>query len=153
MRKIYVSSVAIFCFAVFLISCSVSRNQTPSRIGLVQLKNYSLVNNNTLQDTSYMAIQNETTFTNTFTASAGTDKLDLYGKTAVAIVLKNSALLQFDSADYIGANVNVYVQSCNSASQPNCTTGKLFLATIPKVGSAKTVHFFVNNNKRSSVQL
>jgi hypothetical protein len=149
MRRTYLA-ITIFSFAVFLFSCSVSRNQTPSRIGLVPLKNYSLANNNTLQDTSYMAIQNEATFANTFT---GPEKLDLYGKTAVAIVLTNPASLQFDSAEYSGSNVNVYAQSCSTATQPPCVTGKVFLATIPKVGGAKTVHFFINNNKRSSVQL
>jgi hypothetical protein len=153
MRKRDVLSATIFCLAFFLLSCSVSRNQTPSRIGLVQLKDYSFVNNNTAQDTSYLAIQNEATFANTFISTSGTGKLDLYGKTAVAIVLKNSASLQFDSADYLGVNVNVYAQSCTTSTQSNCSTGNVFLATIPKVGNAKTVHFFIDNRKRGSVQL
>ena len=140
----------VIIFASVILSCSVSRNQTPSRIGLVPMKNYSLVNNNTVQDTTYMAIQNTTVFSNTFT---GPETLDLYGKTAVAIVLKNPASLQFDSADYVGTNVNVYATTCNPATEPNCSTGQVFLATVPKVGNAKTVHFFINNVRRSSVQL
>jgi len=150
MRKTYLQAVAILSFAFLLFSCSSSRNQTPSRIGLVPLKNYSLVNDNPPQDTTYMAIQNETEFANTFT---GTEKLDLYGKTAVAIVLKNAASLQFDSAGYIGSTVNVYAQTCSATAQPQCATSKVFLATVPKVGSARTVQFFINNNKRGSVKL
>ncbi|RYZ28905.1 MAG: hypothetical protein EOO10_08000 [Chitinophagaceae bacterium] len=150
MIKTHLKAIATLSFAFFLFSCSISRNQTPSRIGLVALKNYSLVNPNSVQDTAYMAIQNETDFSSTFT---GAEKLDLYGKTAVAIILKNDASLKFDSADYIGSSVNVYAQTCSAASQPQCATGKVFLATIPKVGSAKTVHFFINNNKLGSIKL
>jgi hypothetical protein len=150
MRK---TGLAFFCSLLlvhFLFSCSVLQNKTPNRIGLVTLRQYSLVNKNLLQDTTYMVIKSKTEFTNTFVATSGTNKPDLYGKTAVAIVLKNSSSLQFDSAEYIGTRINVYARTC-SPSNEGCNPGNVFLATIPKVVDAKSVQFFINNNSRSTV--
>jgi len=86
MRKTRLSSFYCLTNIIAFASCSVIQNNTLSRIGLVPLGPYSLVNKNLAQDTTYMVIQNESEFGNTFVVPAGTNKPDLYGKTAVAIV-------------------------------------------------------------------
>ena len=153
MRKPALSSFSFLAIIIVFAACSVVQSKTPNRIGLVPLGQYSLVNKNLAQDTSYMVIQNEAEFGNTFVTSAGTHKPDLSGKTAVAIVVKNASSLQFDSADYVGTRINVYAKTCSPGSNATCNSGNVFLATIPKVGSAKSVQFFINNSSRGTVSL
>ena len=145
--------VTILCsVGLFLLSCSASRSHSAAPIGLVQLGQYLLVNNNTTQDTLFKATRDQADFTSTFAPKNSAEKLDLYGKIAVAIVVKNPSALYFERAESFGSKLHVYARSCET-SQPNCSTGTVFLATIPNVSDAKSVHFFINNYNSGQVQL
>ena len=152
MRKTIFLLFTITTLVLFICSCTTSKNQTANRIGLVAVNGYTLRNQEISQDTTFILARNESELSNQFTAT-GTEKLDMYGKTAVAIALKNPAALQFDGADFSGDRIRVYVKTCEAATQPNCLPGKIFLATVPKVGSAKSVQFYINNHLSGQVQL
>jgi hypothetical protein len=154
MRKYLLLQLAVVSSLFIFIACSVTRNQTPSVVGLVPLQGYSAVGNKTVQDTTYMAIQNENDFANAFSSStAGVKKPDFNSQIVVALLLKSPASMRFQGADYIGSQINIRLQSCNAPTLPDCNTSSLFLATIPKVGNGKRVQFIIDSTARGNVNL
>lgn len=153
MRK-YLSPLAVISSLIIFISCSATRNQTPSVIGLVPLQGYSTVGNKSVQDTTYMAIQNEIDFANAFSPmTASVKKPDFNGQIVVALLLKSPASMRFQGADFIGSQINIRIQSCKAPALPDCNTSSLFLATIPKVGSSKRVQFIIDSTASGNVTL
>ena len=140
-------------FILTQISCSTSRSKVPSRIGITPLQHYSLADNNNVQDTTYKVFRTDEEFTKTFiTFSTGAKKPGFSGQIAVAILSKNPSSLRFQRAEHSGPRINIYAQSCTTA-QPNCITGTVFLATVPKVSNAKSVQFFIDSGVKSIVEL
>ncbi|HUC80787.1 MAG TPA: hypothetical protein VMR70_07715 [Flavisolibacter sp.] len=144
-------SLIIALVASFLLSCSASRNATLSTIGLVPLADYTITNN-AVKDTVYRVVRNDADFDALVRAtSANAKRPGFDGQMVVALFTEAPSSLQFVQAGFMGKNVQVYLASCNAA-QP-CSTGKVFLATIPKVGSAKRIQFFINNETKATVEL
>lgn len=146
------SHTLIFVLAAsFLVACSASRNATLSTIGLVPLADYTTTNI-TVKDTAYRVVPNDTDFDALVRAtSANAKRPGFDGQMVVALFTEAPSSLQFVQAGFMGKNVQVYLASCNAA-QP-CSTSKVFLATIPKVGSAKRVQFFINNETKATIDL
>lgn len=135
-----------------LIACSTTMSSAPSPIGLVPLTSYTKINEPNSNDTAYHVIQNEETFAANFKASsADAKKPGFTGQMVVAMLTPQPSLLQFEKAETVGTRINVYLRSCTAAA--TCTSSNFFLATIPKVGNARSVQFFVNNTGRSIVSL
>jgi hypothetical protein len=143
--------LAAIC-SLFFIACSTGRNSSPSRIGIVPLSQYSLAAGQTVTDTTYKVFTNEADFNATI-VSSGMDirRPDFNGQTAIAILLPFSSAMQFDSAEVVNRSIYVYAWSCTPASSPNCTTGSLFVASVPKVGSATKIQFFINGISRRTI--
>lgn len=136
---------------VCLYSCVSSRNAEPSRIGVLPLLHYSLSNAQLLNDTTYRVSRTSEEFSADFASSISNSRRpDFSSQMVVAVLLKdaNRAGLHFDKAEIVGRTINIYMQSCTSPNEPTCMTGSLVMATIPKVGNANKVAFFVNGNSR-----
>jgi hypothetical protein len=154
MKKACPVSALILLVGCFLFSCSASRNQTASAIGLVPLSDYAIVNNNTVDDTTYRVTQSEANFISAVkTISANAKKPSFDGQVVIALFTKPSSALQFEKSEFTGNRVHVYLRSCIPSSQPDCSSNRLFMATIPKVGNARRVQFFVNNEAKAIVDL
>jgi hypothetical protein len=153
MKQTSTASLLLLFSACLLFACSASRNQMHSAIGLVPLSNYETVNDDLAEDTAYHVFQNDASFAAVVRATAGDAKKPSFnGQMAVAMLTKLPSLLQFERAEFTGNRIHVYLQSC-STSQPGCSTSKLFLATVPRVGNARSVQFFVNNEPKAPINL
>lgn len=135
-----------------LIACSTTMSSAPTPIGLVPLTSYTKINEPNSDDTAYHVIQNEETFAANFRASsADAKKPGFTGQMVVAMLTPQPSLLQFERAEKVGTRIHVYLRSCTAA--PACTSSNFFLATIPKVGNARLVQFFVNNEAKATIEL
>jgi hypothetical protein len=154
MSKAFLRNFFFLSIGCHLLACSASRNQAPSAIGLVPLSNYETVNDDITEDTTYHVFQNDAGLAAVVRAT-GTDakKPSFNGQIAVALFTKAPSLLQFERAGFIGDQIHVYIRSCTPSSQPGCNTNKVFLATLPKVGNARSVQFFVNSEAKAIVDL
>lgn len=54
-------------------------------------------------------------------------------------------------AEVAGKTVNVYAQNCQRDADSTCEKSAVVMAAIPKVGSARRIQFFVNNQPREIV--
>ena len=138
-------------FIIAVLSCVSSRNAEPSRIGIVPLHQFKANEASLNADTLYKVTRNAEEFDASFTSLVGTNtRPDFHAQMAVAMLLKNAttAGLQFEKAEVEGSTVNIYLRSCAGTATENCLKGNALIATIPKVGSAKKVRFFVNNSTR-----
>jgi hypothetical protein len=137
-----------------LVSCASGRNAAPAQIGISPLEPYRPNTSQSVTDTIYKVVTSQEDFNNSFVAVTGTAKQPAFnGQTVVAVLLKDASSLRFERAEFTGPTINVYVQSCNAATTSDCRSGTLFLAAIPKVGSAKRVQFFVNGSNRRTMSL
>ena len=147
-------SVLVLSTVIFLLfACSSSRQASPSRIGLVPLGAYSFQGDDLVMDTVYRIIQNEDLFNAGFSAAnASARRPGFDGQMVVAIIMKTAPAtpLRFTGADVSGNVVNVYAQPCTG---DDCENSRAVLATIPKVGNARTVQFFVNGERKASLSL
>ena len=144
MRKIFTSLLPVVIFLD--LACTVNRHITPSSIGLVRLQGFSPAIQTNIQDTMFQVYRNDAEFASAFTASsASTKKPDFNGQMAIAVITKAASSIFFDKAEVAGNTVNLYLQSCTPSVQSPCQPGNLFLATIPKVGSAKNIAFYVDS--------
>ena len=137
---------------LLLFSCGTVQNQTPSRIGLSPLPNYSPAPGRFTTDTTFSVYKASADFSGDFSpAAAETRRPDFNGQMVVAMVVRNAAqtALQFDRAEVVGKTINVYAQTCRSQ---DCPAGPALVATIPKVSEATTVRFFINGESRSEVR-
>ena len=147
---------AALCFSAVVIlfgSCASGRNAAPIKIGITHLAQYSLNRDRPVTDTTYKVVTTEGEFNNFFSAPAGSARPSFNGQTAIAIMLKEASTLRFGKAEFIGPTINVYAESCNPGTAPDCRQGTLFLATIPKAGNAKRVQFFINGSSRHTISL
>jgi hypothetical protein len=138
---------------VLLFSCGTVQNQTPSRIGLSPLQNYSPAPGHFTTDTTFSVYKTSADFSGDFSpAAAEARHPDFNGQMVMAIVVRSAAqpALQFDRAEVAGKTINVYAQTCGSQK---CPAGPALLATIPRVGDARAVRFFINGENRREVQL
>ena len=151
MRKLSFCLLVVFSLQM---ACTVSRNSTPSSIGIVPLQGFSARGQISLQDTVLKVYRNDAEFESAFNASpATTKKPDFYGQMAVAVMTTVSSTMEFVKAETAGNKVNIYLESCTPSTQTSCQSGNLFLAAIPKVGSAKTVVLYIDNKNRRTVNL
>lgn len=149
-----IGSLLVACGSL-LVACGSTRNLTPSVIGIVPLTSYSRINSADISDTTYHVIQNEETFSANFRASsADAKKPGFNGQMVVALLTPQPSLLQFDRADHSGPRINIYLRTCTPASSlPACNSSNFFLATIPKVGDARSVQFYIDNTSKRIVDL
>ncbi|HEY1021441.1 MAG TPA: hypothetical protein VGE06_03980 [Flavisolibacter sp.] len=141
--------MAVFAFLQY--ACSSTRQTVPSPIGLLPLDAYEYSGSILATDTVYRIIRNDADFDAAFQASsASVRRPAFYGQTVVAILLKTtpSVPLQFSRAEKQGKVVNVYAQTCSG-----CSSSRVVLATIPNVGDARSVRFFVNGEPRTTLGL
>lgn len=144
-------SLLIAVFAVVQFACSTTRQTIPSPIGLLPLDGYEYSASTLATDTVYRIIRNEADFDAAFrAASASVRRPAFQGQTVVAFLLKTapSMPLQFSRAEKQGKVVNVYAQTCSG-----CSGGRAVLATIPNVGDARSVRFFVNGELKTNLDL
>lgn len=150
--KVFCASRTLLGFVLLLAGCEASRPSSPSPIGLVPLLNYSATT--AAPDTAYRVVRTDHELNALMTPAAGVVRPDFGGQVAVAIVLPEAAGqgLKFLRAEYVGTRVHVYAETCASGDA-GCTANRLVAATVPKVGSARTVAFFVNGTVRNEVKL
>jgi hypothetical protein len=134
-------------------ACTSSRMKNLSSIGIVPLLQYSARNLSLKSDTTYQVIQDTLTFRASFTAAARARKPNFDGQVVVAILTKQlpSQAFRFTRAEVAGKTINVYAQNCQRDTDSTCEKNSIVLAAIPKVGNARSVHFFVNNEPREVV--
>jgi hypothetical protein len=152
MNTLFYRNFAALLFSFFLFSCTAQRNSTPSAIGLVPLQDYRYAMNSLPTDTVYSIYKSEETFNSQFAASsAAVRRPGFDGQWVVAIVLptETATPLRFERAEVVGKTVNVYAQTCTDAA---CRNSPAILATIPKVGSALAVRFFINGEQKKAVE-
>ena len=142
----------VFLF-VLLFSCSASRKAVPSQIGLLPLDGYSYNYSGTesVTDTVFRVIQDEAGFNASFQTNYSTVRRPAFnGQTVVAIVMKSmpATPLHFSRAEVVGKAINVYAQPCTT-----CNRSNVVAATIPNVGNAQTVRFFINGERKASLKL
>ncbi|GAA4737324.1 hypothetical protein GCM10023229_15080 [Flavisolibacter ginsenosidimutans] len=127
--------------------------KNPSAIGIVPLLQYSAQNVSVKADTTYQVIQDATTFHASFAASSTARKPNFDGQMVVTILTKQlpSQAFRFTRAEVAGKTVNVYAQSCQRDADSTCEKSSVVMAAIPKVGSARSVQFFVNNQPKELV--
>lgn len=145
--------LSILPLFVLLFSCSASRKAVASQIGLLPLDGYSYNYSNSEReaDTLFRVIRDEALFNNSFHTSNSTARRPAFsGQTVVAIVMKSTPAipLRFSRAEVVGKEVNVYTQPCTA-----CGNSKVLAATIPNVGNAHTIRFFINGENKASLRL
>jgi hypothetical protein len=154
MQKIFnlLNAMAMLFFTSLLFACSSSRTATSSQIGLLPLESYNYTGESLTADTMYRVIRSEDVFTANFNAAdAAARKPGFSGQTVVAILMKAAATpLKFTRAEVAGRIINVYAQTCSGA---DCPSRSAVLATIPKVGSARAVQFFINGESKARLDL
>lgn len=141
----------IAVFALLQYACSSTRQTVASPIGLLPLDAYEYSGSILAADTVYRIIRNDADFDATFKAvSASVRRPAFNGQTVVSILLKTapSVPLQFSRAENQGKVVNVYAQTCSG-----CSNSRAVLATIPNVGDARSIRFFVNGELKTSLNL
>ena len=149
MKKTYVTAFALTTVFIYLLSCSGTRSRTPSAIGLLPLEGYQPAPTVLTTDTSYRVFRSEEAFNRNFAATAqGTRRPAFEGQAVVAILLKAAPAvpLRFERAEVVGTAIHVFAQAC---TQPDCIAGQAVLATIPNVGRAREVQFFVDGRSVS----
>ena len=135
---------------LFIISCGSQRTQQPSAIAIMPLLGYEAMKGPSA-DTTYQLYRTEEIFAGDFrSTSNGTRKPDM-GQMIVSVQLKNSTSMHYERAEYIGSRINVFLKTCAASMESNCRTGSSFLATIPRVGNARSVQFHINGEARSIV--
>ncbi|MDQ3277361.1 MAG: hypothetical protein M3Q06_03485, partial [Bacteroidota bacterium] len=114
---------------------------------------YDFIGSEPAADTVYRVIRSEAVFNEIFRATdASARRPGFSGQTVVAILLKEAPAipLQFTKAEVAGYIIHVYAQPCSSN---NCGSSRVVLATIPNVGSARSVRFFVGGESKAVVTL
>lgn len=138
--------------SAFLLSCGTVRYAAPFQIGLSPLEEYRPTSASMQEDTAFMVFKNEQAFNTSFSStSASARQPGFNGQMVVTIVFKNAAVtpLRFEKAEVSGNTINVYTVSCEAG----CKSGQALLATIPKVGNASGLQYFVNGEKKKYVAL
>jgi hypothetical protein len=151
--KYILPSLAFFALSIFFFSCSSMQTSTPSAIGILPLGQYNYSTVSSPADTLYKVIRTAEEFRASFAqTTAEARQPDFSGQMVIAIIVNEAAgnPLQFEKAETVGTTVNVYARSCEG---PDCNRGQAVLATIPRVGNARNVRFFVNGESRGQVYL
>jgi hypothetical protein len=153
MKKNTIFCVAFVALLLSFFSCSTVKNTAPTRIGLLPLDNYEYRQERT--DTVYSIVQTDAEFNQKFRSAGGPVRTPAFtGQVVVAILLKDgSSPLRLEKAEVVGNTVHVYAQTCPKPDCDKMPTPLTCMATIPKVGNAKTVLFFVNGERKSTVEL
>lgn len=103
-------------------------------------------------DTTYKVIQNDAAFHQAFGLAAGeTPRNPSFNTQMVVAILFRDGFgrsLLFERAEFNGPVINIHARSCTGGQ--GCG---IPVATIPKVGSAKTVRFFIDGNNTGRVDL
>ncbi len=152
-RRQFHFPLSFFSLVVFLFSCGSSRPVLPSQIGLMPLEGYRYryAPGESEPDTLFRVVREEASFNASFEASNATVRRPGFnGQTVIAIVMKSvpATALHFSRAEIVGKEINVYAQPCAT-----CTRSNVVAATIPNVGNAQTVRFFVDGVSRASLEL
>jgi hypothetical protein len=134
-------------------ACTSSRIKNPSAIGIVPLLQYNAQNVLPNKDTTYQVIQDAPTFRASFTASSTARQPNFDGQMVVVVLTKQLPLqaFRFTRAEVAGKTINVYAQNCQRDTDSSCEKNTVVMAAIPKVGNARSVRFFVNNEPREVV--
>lgn len=140
----------LFVLTLLQFACSSTRQAVPSQIGLLPLDGYEFTAGNPVTDTAYRVIRSEADFDASFRAAASARRPAFHGQTVVAIVLKTapSTPLHFSRAEKEGRMINVYAQTCTE-----CSSSRAVMATIPTVGDARSVRFFINGENKAVLGL
>ena len=147
-----IAAFAIVATITLLIaSCGSQRTQQPYLIGITPLYGYEAINAAT-SDTAYQLYRTEEIFAGDFrSTSNGTRKPDMGGQMIVSVQVRKQTSMQFERAEFVGSRINVFLKTCTSSAERNCRTSKSFLATIPRVGNARSVQFHINGEAKSIV--
>jgi hypothetical protein len=150
--------VATIIIALTLLSCSTTRLNVPSAIGVVNLSHYALKDTNNLSpDDLFMAITNENDFNNRFIATATGQDLktpNFNGQIVLAVSLKptnKQITVQFDRAEIAGKNLNTYYTVREDDATTTDAQRPTAVATVPKSLSVRQVNFYNNGSLVKSV--
>jgi hypothetical protein len=155
MKKLF----TIVTILMLAISCSTNQHiNTASSIGLVNLENYAAKSTADLSyNFNYMVITNQSDFDATFgIATSGNINItypNFNGQTVVACIAQpstNQVTIQFDKAEVIGKEMNVYCTTSKSNEQLNNAMIPVAIATVPKALNVTRVIFYANGEKVTS---
>lgn len=152
-RQHFLFPLFFLSLSLLLFSCGSTRPLVPSQIGLLPLEGYSYryAPGEGEPDTLFRVIRDEALFNASFVASnAGVRRPAFSGQTVVALVMRSvpATALHFSRAAVVGKQINVYAQPCAA-----CTKSNVVAATIPNVGHAQTVRFYIDGESRASLAL